>query len=428
MPSSWLCDLGLGVVYVPQIRHNLPAMTTRPSAACLELIRRDVDYAIFSPEGVLRDEDGLELALADPRPLEHLLVQMTLGPGGIPPLKVFSAIFGKPPDQGIDRGWFSTAFLRDPVVLRKGRAAPVQPTMDSLDLSHPSVSAALNGLAALVVRLNGFLIEVTQGAGGWVDQPAEKLSEWLEPAFMRLDPERRAGMRLLSEVHEAGVLLPLLLLSGRITVSEYAIFLLGLEITGRGASTQPESISGRFRRILEEAFSLTEFLTCLIAEEKRGGVRELIAAGESYLLEFKSSLVWNIKAGRKDPAIEHAALKTLAAFLNSSGGNLLLGVRDDGSAEGIEVDGFHNQDRFALHFWNLVKSSMGQDVCHFIKGRFDELDGKSVFVVNCVPATRPVFLSQKGFDEEFYIRVGPSSARLSIQEALQYIAHRFRKS
>ena len=49
---------------------------------------------------------------------------------------------------------------------------------------------------------------------------------------------------------------------------------------------------------------------------------ELIQNGETENVEFKSTLRWNIHTQKKDDAIEHASLKTIAAFLNSYGGTL----------------------------------------------------------------------------------------------------------
>ncbi len=60
---------------------------------------------------------------------------------------------------------------------------------------------------------------------------------------------------------------------------------------------------------------------------------ELIKRGESKTLEFKSSLRWSLKENRLDSkGVTHAAMKTIAAFLNTEGGDLLIGVADDGSA------------------------------------------------------------------------------------------------
>src|SRR5206468_507726 len=66
---------------------------------------------------------------------------------------------------------------------------------------------------------------------------------------------------------------------------------------------------------------------------------ELIKRGESKTLEFKSTLRWNLKENRQDDkGVTHAVLKTIAAFLNTEGGDLLIGVADDGLIVGIERD------------------------------------------------------------------------------------------
>ena len=52
----------------------------------------------------------------------------------------------------------------------------------------------------------------------------------------------------------------------------------------------------------------------------------LIAAGESDRVEFKSTLRTNLHTNRRDRAMESAVTKTLAAFLNSDGGALVIGV------------------------------------------------------------------------------------------------------
>ncbi|MCD6174770.1 MAG: ATP-binding protein, partial [Planctomycetes bacterium] len=76
---------------------------------------------------------------------------------------------------------------------------------------------------------------------------------------------------------------------------------------------------------------------------------EVIAAGENDGLEFKSTLRWNLRSNKPDKAMEIACLKTMAAFLNSEGGTLLVGVEDDGHILGIGADKFPNEDKFLLH-------------------------------------------------------------------------------
>jgi len=80
----------------------------------------------------------------------------------------------------------------------------------------------------------------------------------------------------------------------------------------------------------------------------------LIARGESTRQEFKSTLRRNLKTGQDDTKVEDAVLKTVAAFCNTEGGTLLIGVEDNATILGIEADGFANLDRFSLHLSNLL--------------------------------------------------------------------------
>src|SRR5207302_6489257 len=86
---------------------------------------------------------------------------------------------------------------------------------------------------------------------------------------------------------------------------------------------------------------------------------ELIKRGESKTLEFKSTLRWSVKEARKDDKlVTHAVLKTVAAFLNTEGGDLLIGVADDGSIVGIEQDEFESDDRFMLHLAQVIRNAL----------------------------------------------------------------------
>jgi len=158
----------------------------------------------------------------------------------------------------------------------------------------------------------------------------------------------------------------------------------------------------------------------VMTEEER-----LIRGGENAKLEFKSSLRWNIIANRPDKAMEHSALKTIVAFLNTEGGTLLTGVEDIGKILGIEVDQFPNEDKFLLHFANLINDKIGRHYTDQIHWELKELSGKKILRIDCKPSSNPVFLKIDG-KEEFYIRSGPSSLQLSTSEVLQYSRKHFR--
>ncbi len=142
------------------------------------------------------------------------------------------------------------------------------------------------------------------------------------------------------------------------------------------------------------------------------------------MLEFKSTLRWNVRAGRRDEKMEHEVLKTVVAFLNSEGGCLLVGVGDDGSIQGTDLDEFPNDDKYLLHFTNLLRSRVGAAISTLVRYDLRPAEGKKVLVVQCGRSPEPVYL-KSGSDQEFYIRTGPSSVKLSFPEFHEYVKTRF---
>ncbi|MEA1951818.1 MAG: putative DNA binding domain-containing protein, partial [Planctomycetota bacterium] len=94
---------------------------------------------------------------------------------------------------------------------------------------------------------------------------------------------------------------------------------------------------------------------------------ELAGGGESEQVEFKSTLRWNLHTGKPDKRIENACLKTVAAYLNSDGGVLLVGIDDEGRAVGLEPDQFANEDKLLLHWNGLIAKSIGPEVMPMVR-------------------------------------------------------------
>ena len=153
-------------------------------------------------------------------------------------------------------------------------------------------------------------------------------------------------------------------------------------------------------------------------------VEELVSAGESSDTEFKSTLRTNLHTGQSDPRIEHAALKTIAAFVNSNGGTLIIGVSDDGTPVGIDADKFPNEDKMYLHLVNLIRDRIGPQHMMFIHPRFDDFEDVRVLIVGCQKGRAPLYVREGG-TERFYIRTGAATTELSASQMHQYISHRF---
>ncbi len=153
-------------------------------------------------------------------------------------------------------------------------------------------------------------------------------------------------------------------------------------------------------------------------------IKDIIANGETTRIEFKSTLRVNLHTGQPDKKMEQSCLKTIAAFLNSHGGHLVVGVADSGEVLGIEKDGFPNEDKMKLHLVNLLKDRMGPQHMLHVEPRFEALDGKKVLVVRCKPSSLPVFLKD-GSTEQFFARTGAATTELLPSQIQAYIKQRF---
>jgi hypothetical protein len=162
-------------------------------------------------------------------------------------------------------------------------------------------------------------------------------------------------------------------------------------------------------------------------EELEKEILETIKKPEAENLEFKSTLRTNIYTNEIDRKIEHAALKTITAFLNSKGGSLFLGVTDDKKVLGIEEDKFQNTDKFLLHLTNIIKEKIGKPFAHLVDFGEIKIGNRTIIEVICKKSNKPVFLKINPQQEEFYIRVGPSSQKIEGSDLVEYITKKFMK-
>jgi predicted HTH transcriptional regulator len=159
-------------------------------------------------------------------------------------------------------------------------------------------------------------------------------------------------------------------------------------------------------------------------EAEKLDLRQLVVQGESEAIEFKSTLRINLHTSNRDPRMELAVLKTLAGFLNTDGGTLIVGVSDDGTPVGVEVDGFPNEDKMSLHLVNIVKSRMGPQAMTAMHAHFEDFEDYRAMIVKCGKAAAPTFV-RDGDIERFYIRTGPATTELTASQTQEYIKQRF---
>jgi uncharacterized protein with ParB-like and HNH nuclease domain len=124
---------------------------------------------------------------------------------------------------------------------------------------------------------------------------------------------------------------------------------------------------------------------------------DVIQSGEHDFVEFKSTMRWNIRENQVDKKMEEIILKTIAAFNNSQGGKLIIGVADDGEILGLEND--YNtlkegsKDNFELHLRNLLNASFGKEFgITQIKVKFPNLEEKEICEIDIQKGKKPLYV------------------------------------
>ena len=162
----------------------------------------------------------------------------------------------------------------------------------------------------------------------------------------------------------------------------------------------------------------------------------LIKRGESAEREFKSSARWDMVQNKKNKDMEQVIVKTVAAFLNSDGGTLLIGVADDGTPLGLAHDlqtlgSKNNLDGYELFLTDLLLNAYGKDVSAFLRITFGQVSGHDICQVRIKPAPKAIWVDGKDSTgqrvEQLYIRTGNSSRALTAREATEYAAHRWKQ-
>lgn len=149
-----------------------------------------------------------------------------------------------------------------------------------------------------------------------------------------------------------------------------------------------------------------------------------IKNGESEKTEFKSTFQMNVRTGERDPKVETSSIKVIASFMNTKGGNLFIGISDDGTISGIdeELRRFHkSNDKYLLNFRNKFINRIGAHYYPFISHKIIKIKDKKVLFISCLPSDKEVWVD----DQDFYVRTNPATDKLVGPQQIEYIRSRF---
>ncbi len=144
-------------------------------------------------------------------------------------------------------------------------------------------------------------------------------------------------------------------------------------------------------------------------------------------MEFKSSVRWDYVNQRVNNELGSPVIKTVAAFLNTLGGVLVIGIDNNKTVLGLELDynSLHkdkqNRDGFQLHLQDLLSPRIGADRYQSnVKLEFHSIEGKDICVLRVKQAPKPVVVQDHNLPA-LYVRVGNATKVLNVVEALRYV-------
>lgn len=161
-------------------------------------------------------------------------------------------------------------------------------------------------------------------------------------------------------------------------------------------------------------------------ENEVADIESLIRNGERDTVEFKATGRKNTIAGVKDKKMEWAVVKTICAFMNGSGGTLLIGVTDETSIVGIEEDYAFvtpsNRDGWEQWLTALVKTRVGPVAATGIGVTYADIEGRTVARIDVERGGKPVFARTMDGpkQEKFFVRLNVTTEELSGSEMLEY--------
>ena len=155
---------------------------------------------------------------------------------------------------------------------------------------------------------------------------------------------------------------------------------------------------------------------------------DVIKGGETALVEFKSSLLWDRNLEKKNKDLAVAVMKAVAAFLNTDGGTVYVGVDDDGQVPGLGADygcmsKHGNWDGWSQAFANAL-DRIGGSFAEYISHERISVDGRDVAKITVKKSSAPAYMDPSG-QSEFFVRNGTTNRPLNPKETADYVARHF---
>lgn len=196
-----------------------------------------------------------------------------------------------------------------------------------------------------------------------------------------------------------------------------------------------------------------ENIPYFVPRQMTDAIHVMIKAGESGHREFKLQALWSAHMTKEEIAASESPevkkyrtnaskfiiARSIAGFLNTDGGDLIIGLREDRINNAITVDGIEGDypllmevDRNPDGYRRMLVDSIIRkylteifDVSgRYIHISFPEISGKTLCHIHVTRSDKPVFVDS-GTEEIFFIRVDASTRAITGKTLTHYILERF---
>lgn len=186
-----------------------------------------------------------------------------------------------------------------------------------------------------------------------------------------------------------------------------------------------------FQKIMEKT-SLIVKLKAGVDAVNEEDIFEQISRGENSFCEFKETLRYCLREQKKMTYVEESVLKTIAAFLNSSGGDLFIGINDEIEVKGLARDyktfreSDQNRDGFLKHLDNLIGKTFTNSIYPLLSVKMYEQEGLDFCRIQVKPQKgNGLFVTFNKVDH-FFIRRSGSTVSLNKKEIIDYMKNKNR--
>ncbi len=328
------------------------------------------------------------------------------------------AIKGPPPDPGKDRLWDAIDRLFN---MRHYQFNILELTSD-IDEEQ---------VAEVFVRINSEGVPLDQGDFGltllsvWWEEGRKALEDFARSA--KLDPpgpKSSANTYIDPSPDELlRVATALAFMRGRLRPVYQA--LRGRDITTGDIS--PEAREAQFAKLRDaQAADLEQ---PVVAGPKRPAsvkwkLNDMIESEESGVLEYKSSAFYSYEPDVPEKVVAESVIKTVAAFLNTDGGVLVIGVSDHHQVLGIRPDPERkgvDTDRYVNALSSVLLSALGGAVASKVRIDIEELEGEPICIITVQPSPEPVYAKMSSGGQAFFSPIQQHNRPLEGKDLVSHV-------